>query len=48
MMRWTAPTTGITMCQSVVADEPLGREPPKMEVTTIGLDIAKGVVTLTG
>jgi transposase len=47
MMPWTAPTNGITTCQSVVLS-PLGREPPEMEITTIGLDIAKNVFQVHG
>ena len=50
VMRWTAPTTGIALCQSVVAHahEPLGREPPEMEIITIGLDLAKNVFQVHG
>jgi len=42
-MEWMAPAPGIAMCQSVVVINHEQEEPSTMQVTTIGLDLAKNV-----
>jgi transposase len=48
-MGWMAPAPGIAMCQSVVPiKDHEQKEPSAMNVTTIGLDLAKNVFQVHG
>jgi transposase len=46
-MGWMAPTTGID-CAKVWLSQPLGKEPPTMKISTVGLDLAKNVFQVHG
>lgn len=41
MMGWTAPAPGIGVPKVVVVDDHQSREPPTMDIATVGLDLAK-------
>ena len=41
-------STGISMCQSAVSEEPLAKEPSMDKISTVGLDIAKNVFQVHG
>jgi hypothetical protein len=44
LMGWTAPGSGIAMCQGGRRGAPLPPEPASTQTTAIGLDLAENVV----
>ena len=48
LMGWTAPTYGIAMCHVGAVSTNQRKEPSEMNVTTIGIDLAKSVFQLHG